>query len=91
MAGGVLLPGGSADDVRRLVTWTDPSIGTTTFECGGCADFGSGVTRATPMDAPRTREQVLALAHELAARFWDNDLVAAGVASSALVTGLANG
>ncbi len=85
------LPGGTADDAWRLATWTDPSVGTTTFEFGGCVDFGSRVTRTTLMDSPRTRAQVFALARELATRFWDNDLVSAGVASSALVTGLANG
>jgi hypothetical protein len=85
------IPGGTTDDARRQLTWTDPSVGTTTFGFGGCADFGSRVTRSTPTDAPRTREQVFAVARELATRYWDNDIVAARAASRALVSGLASG
>jgi hypothetical protein len=81
-------PGGSVSATDRLVTWTNPAAGTTTFEYGGCADLGSVITRSTALPAPRSREQVFALARELAMKLWSNDIVSARLATDALLAGL---
>jgi hypothetical protein len=81
-------PGGSVYATDRLVTWTSPEEGTTTFGYGGCADLGSVITRSTRLAAPRTRDQVFALARELAMKFWSNDIVSERLATETLLTGL---
>jgi hypothetical protein len=84
----VRFPGGVASASDRLVTWTSPTEGTTTFAYGGCEDLGSMITRSTRLTAPRTRDEVFALARELATKFWSNDIVSARRATEALVSGL---
>jgi hypothetical protein len=81
-------PGGSVNATDRVVTWTSTSEGTTTFAYGGCEDLGSMITRSTRLAAPRTQDEVFALARELATKFWSNDIVSARRATEALVTGL---
>ena len=81
-------PGASINLDGREVTWTKAGKETTVFGYGGCDDLGSTVIRTTYMAAPRTREQVFALAKELAERFWNNKQVSAHLATEALVSGL---
>jgi hypothetical protein len=81
-------PGASVNLDGREVTWMKAEKETTVFGYGGCFDLGSTVTRTTHMAAPRNREQVFALAKDLAERFWSNELVSARRATEALVSGL---
>jgi len=48
------------------------------------------ITRSTRLAAPRTQEQVFALARELTLRFWSNDIVSAKLASETLLNGLSD-
>jgi hypothetical protein len=84
-------PGGTKDAAKRRATWANKSDGTTTFMYGGCVDFGSVVTRSTAMTRARSKEQVFALARQLAKQFWNNDIVAANAASDALMSGINSG
>jgi hypothetical protein len=81
-------PDGSANATDHLVTWTSPTEGTTTFGYGGCADLGSVITRSTRLAAPRSQDQVFALARELTMKFWSNDIVSARLATETLLAGL---
>jgi hypothetical protein len=81
-------PGAVVDVAERTVAWTSPANESTVFGYGGCVDIGSTVARSTPMRAPRTREQVFAVARELAKRFWSPDPVGADLAANALIAGL---
>jgi len=81
-------PGASLDLERREVSWGAVGTDSTVFGYGGCEDLGSTVSRTTQMKAPRTQEQVFALAKDLAERFWSNKHVAASLATEALLSGL---
>ena len=81
-------PGASLDLERREVSWNAVGTDSTVFGYGGCEDLGSTVSRTTQMKAPRTQEQVFALAKDLAERFWSNKHVAASLATEALLFGL---
>jgi hypothetical protein len=84
-------PGAELLSEQRQIIWTHPGEGTTTFGYGGCADLGSFVIRNTPLPAPRTREQVILLAEELATEFWSNQVVSNRLATKTLVSALQNG
>ena len=77
-------PHGKLDVIRRQITWNKNLIGTTTFSYGGCDDLGSIVRRESIMTKPRTQQQVLKLALELATRFWSNKYVLAHEATEAM-------
>jgi hypothetical protein len=81
-------PGASLDLERREVSWGTAGTDSTVFAYGGCADLGSTASRTTPMKAPRTREQVFAVAKALAERFWSNKHVGARLATATLRSGL---
>jgi hypothetical protein len=82
-------PGASLNLESREVSWGAVWTDHTVFAYGGCEDLGSTVTRTTPMKAPRTQEQVFALAKALAERFWSNQYVVERQATETLVSGLA--
>jgi hypothetical protein len=81
-------PGASLNLERREVSWGAAGTDYTVFAYGGCEDLGSTVSRTTPMKAPRTQEQVFALARALAERFWSNQYVFERQATETLLTAL---
>jgi hypothetical protein len=70
-----LIPGGTLEQKGYEAHWRSPATGDTVLRFGGCADLGSSVERLTPATKPRTREEVIRVALELAETFWSNDVL----------------
>lgn len=81
-------PGGMLAKENREVTWALPDGGTTTFGYGGCEHLGSIAFRSIRVPAPLEEKEVIAAARELAARFWNAQLIGDSLALDTLVAAL---
>ncbi|MHB8772760.1 MAG: hypothetical protein ACYC7J_17335 [Syntrophales bacterium] len=63
--------GGTLDEAGRRIVWPLAAGGSLTYEYGGCTHLGSFVTRRERLPAARGETQVLAVAVELAAKYWE--------------------
>jgi hypothetical protein len=70
-----LIPGGTVEQKGFEAHWRSAASGDTVLRFGGCVDLGSSVERKTPATKPRTREEVIRVALELAETFWSNDVL----------------
>lgn len=68
--------------------WIGAEGEVTILGIGGCHDRGTQLTRSTPMSAPRTREQVFALARELASSYLAPEIEGGKTAGESLLLGL---